>query len=185
MNLFAFALSIVASVHLLFCLWIFGRKKPNYHHLRHTISELVEIGAPQQRQVSWLVFLPVGLLMLVVAYLVQALATPLAALALCISIGYVVAAFFPCDVGSPLTGSNRQSMHNLGGTVEYIGGALVLLELAERLGPLFRIAGYFVLAAGLAISVPQLAAVRGFIQRIAECCLFGGLVLAIWRLGVL
>lgn len=180
MNITALVLTIVASAYLVISLWIFGRKKPHYSHLRHTISELGEIESGQEIRVGRGVFLPVGLFLLLVAYLVHALGIPTMALAICIAVGYGVAAFFPCDIGSPLTGSKRQSIHNLGGTVEYVGGAFALLQLAKQIDPLFSVAGYFVLGTALAISFPQLSAIRGLIQRLAEICLFGGLALAIW-----
>lgn len=176
MNIAAFTLTIIASSYLTVCIWIFGRKKSHYSQLRHTISELGEAGAVHERWVGRGVFLPVGLLLLLVAYLVPV--APTKALALCLAVGYVVAALFPCDIGSPLSGSSRQSIHNIGGTVEYLGGAYALLQLAKPVDPLFSVAGYVVLGAGFAISLPQLAAVRGLIQRIAEICLFGGLAWA-------
>lgn len=180
MNIAAFSLIIVVIGFLLACVVIFGRKKPGYSQLRHTISELGETGAEHERSVAYLVFLPTGLLLFLIAYLAQAHGMPTVALASCIAVAYVVAAFFPCDVGSPLTGSGRQSIHNLGGTVEYLGGAVALLQLAKQIDPLFTVAGYVVLGAGVAISLPFLAGIRGLIQRVAEICLFGGLALALW-----
>ena len=40
----------------------FGRFKPGYSHLRHTISELGEAGSPIGPRVSYLGFVPIGLL---------------------------------------------------------------------------------------------------------------------------
>lgn len=180
MNIVAFSLAIIVTVYLLVCVGIFGIKKRDYSQLRHTISELGETGSEYQRSVAYLVFLPTGLQLLLIAYLAQAQSMTIVALASCIAIGYVVAAFFPCDVGSPLTGSSRQSIHNLGGTVEYLGGAVSLLQLAKQIDPLFSVAGYFVLGASVAISLPFFAGIRGLIQRIAEFCLFAGLALALW-----
>lgn len=178
-----FALTVFAAAHLLVLLFFLGAKRPGYSHLRHTISELGEVGAPHQRLVAFGVFLPVGALLVLVASLARLLAPEPALLALCIAIGYLVAALFPCDVGSPLSGTNRQAVHNLGGAVEYIGGAFALLRIAEHFGQPFRAAGFIVLAIAIAISLPPFAAIRGLIQRIAELGLFGGLALALWRIG--
>ena len=95
--------------------------------------------------------------------------------------GYLGAAVFPCDVGSPFSGSNRQAMHNLGGAVEYLGGAAALLRLAEHNGQPFKALGFIVLGVTIGISLPLLAPVRGLVQRVGEPCLFGGLALALWH----
>ena len=82
--------------------------------------------------VSYGLFLPVGLLLGLIATLAvsqRVRTTALAGLAGCVGTGYVVAAFFPCDVGAPVSGSGRQGIHNLGGAVEYIGGAYWLTQL--------------------------------------------------------
>ena len=180
MNSVAFILTIAVTGYLLICVGIFSRKKLNYSQMRHTISELGEAGGDHARSVAYLVFLPTGLLLFLIAYLAQPHGMPTVTLAGCIAVGYVIAAFSPCDVGSPLTGSGRQSIHNLGGTVEYLGGAVALLQLSKQIAPLFSVAGYFVLGAGVAISIPVLAGIRGLIQRVAEICLFAGLALALW-----
>lgn len=172
-------LTLGAAVYL--CAWLVipGARKPGYSHLRHTISELGEVGAPHARLVAFGVFLPVGIVLLAVAGLARPADSAASVLALCIAIGYIVAAIFPCDVGSPASGSWRQFAHNMGGTVEYIGGGLVMLSLA---GP-FNIVGMIVLGAGILISVPPLAAIRGLIQRLAELCLFGSLAGALYRVA--
>jgi len=174
------ALTAIAAVYLIAALIVLAPQKPAYSHIRHTISEIGEVGAPHQRFVAFGLFLPVGLLLLIVALLVQPVSAASAALALCISIGYLVAAVFPCDVGSPLTGSVRQTIHNLGGAVEYIGGSFALLRVAEDLGSPFRVAGFFILGAAIALSLKPLASVRGIVQRLAEFCLFMGLAFSIW-----
>ncbi len=171
-------LSGLTSLYLLVSLIGVGRRWPRYTHLNHTISELGEVGAPDQRLVAFGIFLPVGLGLLAVAVATRPVTEPVSALALAIAIGYLVAAFFPCDPGSPMGGSSRQAIHNLGGAVEYIGGALALFRLGETHGQPFVGAGMLVGAGGIALSVTTRG--RGLVQRIAETCLFGGLVLALW-----
>lgn len=176
----ALIIAVSALAYLTALLFVLGNKTPAYDQIRHTISELGERDAPYQLAVALGVFLPVGLALLLAAYLARPLGDDIAALALCISVGYLVAAAFPCDPGSPLSGTTRQAIHNLGGAVEYVGGGLMLLRIAESFGDVFEIAGFVVLAVALAISLQPLAFVRGLIQRIAELCLFAGLAGAIW-----
>ncbi|GAB4579406.1 MAG: hypothetical protein Fur0022_21440 [Anaerolineales bacterium] len=174
-----FIVSIVSAVFLLVAILVFANRKPGYSHLRHTISELGEVGAPDQRLVGFGVFLPVGLMLLFVGYSFRLTHELTTLLSVCIGAGYLGAAFFPCDPGSPLTGTMRQTIHNIGGAVEYFGGFVALMRISESWGVGFQIAGFIVGGTGFALSIPALAPVRGLIQRVAELCLFGGLILAI------
>jgi hypothetical protein len=175
----AFTISILTSVFLFLSILILASRRSAYSHLRDTISELGEFGAPDQRLAAAGIFLPVGLLLVLVAYLVRPIDQPPATLALCIAIGYLVAAAFPCDPGSPAWGTPRQLVHNLGGAAQYFGGFFALMRLSETLGTPFQIAGFIVGSVGFALSIPAVAPVRGLIQRVAEFCLFAGLTLAI------
>lgn len=179
----AIGLTAIAAAYLFTGLLVLARRKDGYSHIKHTISEIGEIGAPDQRFVAFGLFLPIGLLLLAVAFLVRTESPALAALALCIAIGYLVAALFPCDPGSPFSGTTRQALHNLGGAVEYIGGGFALMTIAESFGQPFKAAGFLVLGSAIALSFIPSTSVRGIIQRIAEACLFGGLALALWRVG--
>ncbi len=179
--MFATAVAAIAGLYLCAGMLALAPRKPGYSHIRHTISELGETGARDQRLVAFGVFLPVGLLLLAVAGLVRADSTPVAALASCIAVGYLGAALFPCDPGSPVSGSARQAAHNLAGAVEYIGGGFALTAIARDSGQSFQVAGFVVLAAAIALSVLPAASLRGGVQRVAELCLFGGLAFALWR----
>lgn len=148
-----------------------------YRPVRHTISELGAHGTRSSRLVSLGVFLPVGLLLALAAHLANATAPQAALLAAFIAIGYLSAAVFPCDVGSPMTGSTRQYLHNLGGAVEYVGGAYALYALYGSHGEPYRIAATVVLIALVGISIDN--AIRGLIQRIAELTLFATLLMAL------
>ncbi|MBY0573214.1 MAG: DUF998 domain-containing protein [Undibacterium sp.] len=181
--MFTITATVLSVIYLFVGLFALAPRKPGYSHLKHTISEIGEIGAPHQRFVAFGLFLPIGLLLLVVAYLTQSISSSSAALSLCIAIGYLVAAGFPCDPGSPLSGTFRQAIHNLGGAVEYIGGGFALMAIAERLGQPFKAAGFIVLGSAIALSFMPSTSVRGIIQRVAEVCLFGGLAFSIWRQG--
>ena len=181
----ASALVVLAAAYLAVSLIVLAPKKAGYRHVQHTISEIGEIGAHHQRWVAFGLFLPVGLLLLLVAYLARSIFEPSAALALCVAVGYVVAAFFPCDPGSPTSGSARQAVHNLGGAVEYLGGGFALMAIAEPLGPIFKIAGFVVLGSAIALTLLPGTSVRGLIQRVAEFVLFAALAASVWRVDTI
>lgn len=171
-------LSLAAFAYLVVSIIVAARRKPGYSHVSQTISELAEYGSAYTRHVSLGVFLPVGVLLGMVAWLLRFAHPPIAALALSIAAGYGLSALFPCDPGSPFIGSVRQAIHNFGGGVEYVGGAFSLLWISEHAGPGFRVAGILVAASVILLSFEN--RVRGIVQRIAETCLFAGLVAALW-----
>lgn len=179
----ATALTTIATIYLFATLFVLAPRKVGYSHIRHTISEIGEIGASDQRFVAFGLFLPLGLLLLIIAWLAHPTSPPVAALALCIAVGYIGAALFPCDPGSPLFGSTRQAFHNLAGAVEYIGGGFALMTIAMDLGQPFKFAGFIVLGTAIGLSILPPHAGRGIVQRIAEVCLFGCLGLAVWQIG--
>lgn len=160
--------------------------------MRHTISELGEQGAPDARRVAWLLFAPVGLVLLAVGALAlrdeaaQPLRETFGLLALAVGVGYLGAALFPCDPGSPLAGSPRQQLHNLFGGVEYLGGAAALFVGAQRLADGAPLASWLqasaasITAVAVALSLQAVFPVRGLVQRVGEAALFANLVLLAW-----
>lgn len=126
-----FGLDLSNTLLLLIGIRYFGQQKPAYSQWQATISELGEVGSPLSCPVSCRLFLPVGIRLGLVATLADT--TTLVGLAGCVGRGYVVAAFFPGDVGFALSGSGRQSIHNPKGAVEYIGGADWLTQLSPQL----------------------------------------------------
>lgn len=175
----ALYLTLSASLLLLVALIAFSRRRPGYSHLRHTISELGEVGSNDGRLVSLGVFLPVGGLLGAAALLTREVHPAASLLAACVAVGYAVAAFFPCDPSSPLEGSARQGIHNLGGAVEYVGGTLALWRLGEAHGPGYQVAAVAVGLATVGMSLSGFFPVRGLIQRGAEAVLFSGLAVAL------
>jgi len=171
-------LSLVAFAYLGISIIVGARHNQHYNHVRQTISELGEHGSEFEQHFSLGVFLPIGILLSVVAWLLRSTDPQIALLSLSIAVGYGLSAAFPCDPGSPMTGSFRQAIHNLGGGIEYVGGAFSLLWISETTGPTFRVAGLLVAASAILLSFES--PIRGLIQRIAEICLFVGLVVAIW-----
>jgi len=176
MQMLAVVIAAVAGFYLAMSIVLFGRRTPGYQHVRDTISELGEIGAVHQRSVAYGVFLPVGLLALASAGLLYAASQAAAGLAACIAVGYIGAALFPCDPGSPVSGSARQGVHNLAGSIEYIGGGAAFLSLSHAQGDLYRLLGFVAIGAAVLITVLPSTSFRGLVQRVAEVCLFGGLV---------
>lgn len=185
-------IAVLISLFLAAGVAIFALRRPGYRHIRHTISELGEINAPDARLVSLGLFLPVGVALLGLAAFVFFAAAPhsltgvLSALAACIGTGYAGAALFPCDPGSPLSGSVRQQIHTLAGAVEYIGGAASFATLGRSDVPILALGGAtvpwdilagVVMVSGIAISLEGLQRWRGLVQRVAEVVLFAGLVL--------
>ena len=120
-------------------------------------------------------FLLVGILLELVATL-----TALAGLAGCVGTGHIIAGLFPGDVGSPLSGSGRQQIHNLGGAVEYIGGAYWLAQLSPQSlvldYNLYALAAGSLIVSSILLSIPGLV-IRGLIQRRMEGILFGALLI--------
>jgi len=166
---------------------VFASLRPEYSHVRHTISELGESGAALGNYVSYGIFLPAGLLVWGATYLGVRSTTPYelkASIALlsCLGTGYVMAAMFPCDPGSPLLGTWRQQIHNLFGLIEYAGTAAGLILAgyalfrrgAHTIAILLGFAGSLVLVCLIGLSIASAFPVRGVIQRIAETIMFLG-----------
>lgn len=176
-----FNATLLPALSLLAGIIYFGSRKPAYSHLKHTISELGEQGSPVAQWVNYGMFLPVGLLLWVVVMLTDEKAV--AGLAACIGIGYVVAAFFPCDVGSPSSGSWRQQLHNVGGAIEYLGGAYWIGQFDSSITllsySLVNVGVGAVLVGTVLVSMQNLAW-RGLVQRLVEIILFGSLLAAVW-----
>lgn len=172
----AFMLTTVTALYLVSSMLLLAAYRPGYRAIRDTISELGETGARHGRLAAYGVFLPVGLMALALAWLRHG--SSAAGLALCIAVGYLAAAAFPCDPGSPARGTWRQSLHNLGGLVEYWGGGIFLWRLGADHDVGFQALAAFVLALPLAFNLRACLPIRGLLQRLAESALFGGLLLA-------
>lgn len=188
----ALAAALVAHVPPL----VAGVLTPGYSPIRQYISELGAIDAPHGALVSFGTFLPAGVLLVLTCLALGTRVPPtprarlgLALLAL-LGVSWVVAAFAPCDAGCPAEGSARQALHNLGGIVGYLGAGAGLLLLAGA----WRTAGApamhvrLTTACGLLLIVglfvmpaPEVAAVRGAVQRVMELAASGWMIAAAWR----
>ncbi len=177
----------MAALMVLFETLCFASVRPGYSHLANTISELGETGAPHAGLVAVGFFLPVGLLVWLALWLVWREVSDrdilLALLAFSsLGVGYVAAAFFPCDPGAPFFGTWRTQVHNVVGFIDYagtgIGFLLVSRHFAKRCqrfqAGVFLVAGVLVLV-GLALLAAEVSfPVRGAIQRFIEAVQFIG-----------
>jgi len=180
MSTFLAALPLLALGYLFASLFLLAARKAGYSHRLHTISEIGESGAPDQVFVAWGLFFPIGITFLLEAFLLRDTSPAISPLCACIAVGYLVAAVFPCDPGSPASGSNRQAVHNVGGAIEYIGGGFALLAAAANFGTPARLAGYVVLAVAGALTILPAGSSRGLAQRVGEIALFGSASWLIW-----
>ena len=183
---------LAASSHVLAGTWMFASLRPEYSHIRNTISELGEYGDPLSPLVSFGFFLPVGVLVWLALYLAYPFSsndslTSAGLLAFAsLGFGYVMSAFFPCDPGSPLFGTWRQHAHNMAGFVEYLGSGTGLIifgnvHMRAKLaisGTLLILSGMAVIVCLVLMSVPELSSVRGLVQRGAEVIIFGWVTFA-------
>jgi hypothetical protein len=185
--LLALVIAIVTAATAAIVPLYFGSRKPGYSHVRHTISELGEIGSPVGSSVSYIGFLSTGislwLFLLVVARAVPQESTEALYLLSLVGAGYVGGAVFRCDPGAPLIGSWRNTLHNIFGGLEYLGaaGAFTTLERSEFWSPLSELmvyAGGLVVLCLWGISFPH--PLRGLIQRVSETTIFLGVVLMGW-----
>jgi len=166
---------------------VFGLRWPDYRASRDFISELGAVGAPDAAAVN-ASFLVAGLLFVATCAAIarrQGGDRAIAVMALVSMVGwsYVMAAFAPCDSGCPAEGSPTQVLHNAVGGLGYLAGALGLLlasmtRSATPRGPawLAAAAGGIALGSLLGMGAPELAEVRGALQRLGEAALFSWLL---------
>ena len=176
----AFALGLTTACLAVLVPIFFARRKHNYSHIKHTISELGEYGSPDQYRVAYFGFVPIAVFLWSFLFVVTpAIPSRGVALFSLVGLGYFVGALCPCDPGAPLVGSWRNQIHNLFGGLGYAGAGGGLLEIASRLPDepgwlslssytTFSAYVVFVCMAGLITSHPY----RGLVQRIAESSIF-------------
>ena len=171
-------LPILTAIYLLIGILYFGFKKSFYSHIKDTISELGEFGSKHAKMVNYGLFMPVGVLLFIIAFF-NSSNSVLVGLSISLGIGYIVSAFFPCDPGSPFTGSVRQQVHNLGGFIEYAGGLIFLMRASEQELSFFNVdykfLGFVVVVCIAITSIPK-NPIRGLAQRIAELIFFASLI---------
>lgn len=178
------ALALVVAV-------VGGASYPGYDHVSQYISELGARGAPTGAAVSWLGFLPTGVLLVAGCGLaaVSMRARPLVAVGFVLlagyGSGYALSAPLPCDFqcGRGASPSAGQMAHELMGVVTYLSGIVGLAVLAVGLArqptrAVAAVVAVCAVAAFLAFGVMAGAeAVRGLAQRVLEAAVGGSLLL--------
>jgi hypothetical protein len=178
----AFPAALACALCVLLMTVLGGLATPGYSHASQFISELGASRAAHEYLVRFLGFLPAGITLLAFcrfasASLPRSRLTSAALLALAIyALGYVAAAFFPCDLGCrPKNPSASQIIHNLVGGVGYLlaPGFLFVLALRARSWPAsapLPMLGF--VAAGVALlgllSLSPASPYVGFSQRAIE-----------------
>lgn len=161
---------------------VFGLRWADYRASRDFISELGAAGAPDAAVVN-LSFLAAGALFVATLVLMarglRGRRVAVLGLVSCVGWSYVVAAFVPCDAGCPASGSPAQTLHNAVGGLGYLAGAAGLLMAARVRTTEARAPGWLSLTAGLIVfatvfgmGAPELAGVRGALQRLGEAAVF-------------
>ncbi|MFY1825743.1 DUF998 domain-containing protein [Myxococcus fulvus] len=181
---------LVVALGILPPFW-FARHRPGYSHLRNTLSELGETGAPGAARVGWLGFAPAGLAILVFCALLHAYLTAQgeggagAVLLSLLGFSYVGAAVFPCDAGAPFWGTWKNQMHNLVAGLGYFGAGGGLIELERVFEDLPALSSLTTVTGALGklvllgmVGLSFESAVRGLLQRTVEALVFG------WMVGV-
>ena len=189
---FWIALAVVTWLYTVFLLP--GMLRPDYSPLAQYISELGATGAPYAGWVNWAGYLPSGV------FFAIALASfwrhwrprgvQIAGLALlfCEPLAWIGSAIFPCDLGCPAQGSLAQDLHSLLAVFTYTGTALGVTLLACAPGlRLWQRAGWLLLVAlwlfaFAAMVTPDLADIRGLMQRLGEALMYGTQAVVGWVL---
>lgn len=198
MNRVKFARGLAACV-VLFGLVFYGigaTVKPGYSSASQFISELNATGTAWAQELGYFGFVPLGVLF--GAFLWAA--GPHAQVRGASRLGWfllwaqplslVAVAFVPCDAGCPVEGSAVQALHNLQGVVAYFasGLGLFLLSFAPSLAHSPAYWRYYLRLAGAAFAIifivmlsPEVAHIRGALQRTADALLALSLLLIAWH----
>lgn len=166
---------IISFIFLAISTTVLASRRSGYSHVRHTISELGERGAVDEKLVAYGVFLPIGISMAFVAFFIQS-NEPAAMLAFALAVGYGGSALFPIDAGAPLIGSWKNGFHSLVGAVQYIGAIGAFEQYGRDFGFPYTMVKFVIFAFLIIIYVPYIKEIRGLFQRIIEAGLFLGLV---------
>lgn len=168
---------------------LFARRRPAYSHVRQTISELGESGAPDAKKVAIFAFAPAGhaiwLFVAALAFAELRLAEgPGLWLFALLGLGYVGAAMFPCDPGAPVWGTWRNNVHNLVAGAGYLGALAGMIELGrvmedipalQSIAALSQGGGQAALFGVFLLSFPS--PLRGLVQRLVEAVFYGWMLL--------
>jgi hypothetical protein len=164
---------LIIYIYLVWGITFYGKKRKAYDHFKYSISELGELGSEYEKQVSFVIFLPVGLGCLIVSIFTYTYSYQAAFLSSAIGLSYLLSAFFPCDPGTPLFGTWKNSIHNIVGAACYAGMVYQLNELMDKntgwyIDVSFTLLCFFLIT--FLVGFPKYFI--GLIQRIAEASIF-------------
>lgn len=191
----AFGLLVAAEALLLVMVVVGGARYPGYDHLNQFISELGATGAPDGWAVSWLAFLPIGLLVmaacLLIAWWVRSSALAVLGFLLLAfnAYAYVNSVWFRCEFECVGT-SVAQGMHNLVGLLGYLAACfgLLLAGLSSTGSRPLKLLGLvcaglaFVGMAGLA-GTAETGGPAGAFQRLTEAAVAVFMLVYGWALA--
>ncbi|MFD2168279.1 DUF998 domain-containing protein [Thalassotalea euphylliae] len=168
-------LLILLYVFLWAGIFYFGHKRPKYSHIKHSISELAETGSTYEKQVSYGLFFPFGVGIMILAYSsVQQNSAPHATFLLwAVGLSYLLSAFFPCDPETPAIGSWKNIIHNIVGAGCYAAMLYQLNDMIDVQNSWIANIAFISLLSLLAtflIGWPR--GLLGIVQRIAESSVF-------------
>ncbi len=169
LTVFWLGLQLVAS-------WV----KPDFSHVSQYISEINATGTQAAGVLGWVGFIPLGmiaagLLLTVRPHIrVKGVSQFGWSLLFFYPLAYIGSALAPCDTGCPVDGSSSQAIHNGIAVISYFGFALGTLLLALTPKTTWPVRAAFVLLAFiialgfLLMTSPELAEIRGAVQRYVE-----------------
>lgn len=190
---FARALAIASVLYAVTFYVVGAWLKPGYSHSANFISELNATGTPWAQVLGLFGFVPLGLILaafLLVAFPVARLAGPSRAGFLLLwsqPVAFIGAAMAPCDPGCS-GGSALQQVHDLLGLVTYLAAAAAFfllsfhVLLSARGRSYLRFAAVAWLGLFVLMLVPELASIRGMLQRVADGLLWITVLLVAWRM---
>jgi hypothetical protein len=164
---------LIIYIYLVAGVVFYANKRKTYNHFRQSISELGELGSEYEKQVSYFIFLPVGLSCLIVSYFTYHSNDSAAFLSGAIGLSYFLSAFFPCDPETPFSGTWKNNIHNIIGGVCYAAIAHQLNELIDNKSSWFIDVTFVLLCFFLfifLIGFPK--SIIGLVQRFAEASIF-------------
>ncbi len=166
-------LIVGAYVYLIGGVVFFALKREDYSHVRDSISELAEIGSSYEKTVSYGVFLPFGLVAILVAIQLSSLHPVIGLLLGAMGVSYALSAFFPCDPNTPAIGTWKNVVHNVIGGGCYAAALYSVHELGDSsLAPLATVSLVLLCAMLVTFVAGWPRQILGFIQRLAETSLF-------------
>ncbi|UZE96619.1 DUF998 domain-containing protein [Alkalimarinus alittae] len=186
-------LGVVISLFAFIAPVYYAKKSDGYSTRLNTLSELGATGSRYQKAVSRYYFLPLGVAIILFLVLSQATVTFLTqsylawALLGLVGVGYLVAALFPCDPGSPIGGTASNKLHNTAGVLEYLGAGLGLILMGvspeqpvmlPQMNLYLILSGSVILLSLMMLILPSFYRIRGLVQRFAEASFF------IWMMTV-